>query len=128
METMERSKNNFNVKTLNHMGKKIIFTDFTTCKSQKQIWSMMNEAKSILLTHPEIQSSVSDVSGVPIGSEVLREWKKMTKEVLNKRLTKTAVIGMHGLKTILFHSIASITTNEIKTFNTKEESLSWLAN
>ncbi|MEM6830643.1 MAG: hypothetical protein AAF551_08990 [Bacteroidota bacterium] len=105
---------------------KIFIADFTTCSTQEELVHGFKTVRETLLANPEVQLLLSDLTGVAVGREAMKEAKNLTKEVLNQQILKSAALGAEGLKIVLFNAIAALSTNEIKAFTTREEALAWL--
>ncbi len=118
------------ISVFEHKGKKIIFSDYTQCKSQSEMIESLFESKEIMLSDPEIKLSLVDSTNAPIGREYMYELKKLIKEVIDKRIDKTAVIGVTGIKKLLFKAVASVVKNGNvpRACETKEEAIDFLVN
>ncbi len=59
--------------------------------------------------------------------EFMKEAKRMRTEVFYPKTAKAAVVGVAGAKRILLNAYNKIANRELKSFETKEEALDFLA-
>ena len=115
------------VTSISHKGKKIIFTDYTSCKTTEELISKMRESERFTLAQPGEVLSMVDVTGTSLNAEFMKEVKAMAKRSLNGRISKGALLGVTGLKKALLLGFNVVTTIKFIPFETKEEALDYLA-
>lgn len=114
------------IKFIVHEGKEILFLDFSHCKTD-DIIRIIEEAKKVIKSRPQNSLlTLSDVTGARFNEDVGREMKEFTAH--NKPYVKAAaVVGITGLKKIIFEAVMAFSKRKIHSFATVDEAKQWLA-
>jgi hypothetical protein len=89
--------------------------------------SPFEEAKRLIATRPE--KSVRVLTNV-IGTELSRTTSQIIKDFAtqNKPYVKaSAVVGVEGLKKIIYNAVQTVSGRHISSFDTMEQAKDWLA-
>ena len=113
------------VTTIHHLGKEVVLVDYTQCKSAKDTIDVVNEAEKFLLSYPGEALVLADVTDTK-GSKEYMERAKEVSEKVNHKVAKRAIVGITGLKMILFQGYTRIIKGNTKPLNTREDALSFL--
>ena len=113
------------VSIVKHQGKDIVFTDYTHCKTPEETIRVVNEAEKFLLSYPGKALVLVDVTGARGSKEYMERAKEVSKRVSHK-VEKRAVVGITGLKMILFQGYTRIIKGNTRPFNSREEALAFL--
>jgi hypothetical protein len=108
------------------MGKELVYLDFSGCTSAT-LPPLIEEAKRLIAARPE--KSVCVLTNV-IGTELSRTTSQIIKDFAtqNKPYVKaSAVIGVEGLKKIIYNAVQAVSGRHISSFDTMEQAKDWLA-
>lgn len=112
---------------INHGGKKIILLDYTNLQDINEIIEVSNEAKTYIHAQPALSVySLTNIDGMHFNNKIRDIFTDLAKS--NKPYVKAgAIVGVTGMKQILFNGIMKLTGRDIKSFNTLEQAKDWLA-
>jgi hypothetical protein len=112
--------------TLTHKGKSIFYMDFCQLQSVEEINFVMNEAKAFIQNQPNTSViALTNIDGMHFNNEIKDMFSKFIAS--NKPHIKTsAIVGISGLKNILFNGLMRITGRDIKSFSDLELAKNWL--
>lgn len=100
--------------------------DFSNLSSKKAVCEIIkNSSKHIRNQAPATVLTLSNISNTPISGEI----KDVFVDFLNgnKPYVKTgAVIGIHGLQSILYNAIMKATGRNLKSIESFEEAKEWI--
>lgn len=118
---MERKR----VRFITHEGKDILFLNFSNCKADEVV-TTIHHAKQIISSRPENSLlTLTDVTDARFNEEVGQSMKEFTAH--NKPYVKaSAVVGITGLKRIIFSAVVRFSQRNITAFDDIEEAKSWL--
>ncbi len=110
-----------------HKGTKIMFADYRACKLPEQQLELLDEvAKTMQAQKKEVRLLV-DYDGVTAGSEYMSKLKAYGNTVFKEHMKCSAVLGITGLKKILFNGYNLATgAKNVKAVANREEALDWL--
>jgi hypothetical protein len=110
-----------------YKGVKYMFADYKgVLKEQDQLTLLEEVGVEISKFTPAIPLLV-DYNGVTSGVEYMSRLKVLGNTVFKKHMKCSAVLGITGLKKILFNGYNTATgAKNVKAFNTQEEALEWL--
>lgn len=115
------------VSWIEYKGKKILFSDYRGCHSIDAMLKVLYDEIEILHQQNEkvlVMANYNDCS--PTG-EYFHAVKKFGKETLKAKTSKTATIGINGVKRLLFNTYISFTGDyHVRLFNDEETALEWL--
>ncbi len=115
------------VSWIEYKGKKILFSDYRGCHSTDAMLKVLYDEIEILHQQNEkvlVMANYNDCS--PTG-EYFDAVKKFGKETLKAKTSKTATIGINGVKRLLFNTYISFTGDyHVRLFNDEETALEWL--
>jgi hypothetical protein len=109
-----------------HKGKKVMIVDYTKCKTVQETLDVLDLVRQEYLKTNDMIISLNDFSEAHGSNEFMNKAKQLGKELFDKRTTKTAAIGVVGLKKILVNAYNVFVKNRIYIFDNKEEALDWL--
>ncbi len=114
------------VQFIEHKGKKILHLNFSYCKPD-DILSIIDKAKTVI--GKQTQKSVyvlTDVTEAGFNSKVSDSMKDFVNH--NKPfVAASAVVGVTGLKQIIYNAVMKFSGRNLMVFNTLEEAKNWLA-
>jgi hypothetical protein len=111
---------------IEHHAKKIFFIDFSNLKSMEEINTVIMDAqkyihsqpKSSILTLTTVEGTHFNNNITPIFTEYVRGNKPFVKA--------SAVIGISGLKQILYNTMMKMTGRDTRSFSTIDQAKEWL--
>lgn len=114
------------VQFIEHKGKKILHLDFSNCKVA-ELEATIEEAKQVISGQPPNSLLIlTDVTDTEMSRESSRLIKDFTAH--NKPyVTTSAVVGVAGLKKIVYDAVIRFSGRQIATFDTVEQAKDWLA-
>jgi hypothetical protein len=111
-----------------HKGKKIMFIDYTKCKTAQETIDLLEKVRQEYLKTNEKIIALNDFRDAYGSNEYMKRANQLAKELFDERTYKNAAIGVTGIKKILLNGYNVFVKHKIMPFNTKEEALDWLAN
>jgi len=119
-DTMEEK-----IRFIQYEGKKILHLDFSRCKAD-EILNTITKAKKVIATHPERSLlTLTDVTDARFSDAVAQEMKAFTAH--NRPYVRAAaVVGVTGLKRIIFEAVIAFSGRKISTFDSIEKAKQWL--
>ena len=109
-----------------HKGRRILYCDYSHCKTPQESVSFLEEVKNFYLTLNEKVCCLNNFSGVPSSTEFIELSKKYGKEIFDSKNMKEACFGLNGLQKIMLSAYNLVVKEKIYSFNTKEEALEYL--
>ncbi len=115
------------VKFIQHQQKEILLLDFSNSKTD-EVLRIIEEAKLVIRTKPENSLlTLTDVTNARFNEKVGEGMKQFTLH--NKPYVKAgAVVGITGLKRIIFNAVIAFSKRKLETFDDREEAKHWLIN
>jgi hypothetical protein len=112
---------------LNYQGKKILFIDFSNLQSIEEIGEVMNDIQSYVHVQPPLSVySLTTLEGMHFNNTIKEMFAEIAKS--NKPYVKAgAIVGITGLKQIMFNGIMKLSGRDVKCFDSIEQAKSWLA-
>ena len=115
------------VKWIEAKGKKILYTDFRGLKTIEEQTEVLNEQKRIVNMLPGKFLGISNFADSPGSPEFLEKLNKFGREVFEPKAEKQAILGITGLKGVLFQAYLRFTgTKNTKPFNSEEDAINYL--
>lgn len=111
---------------IQHRGKKILYCDYSECKSAQDSVKFLEEVKKFYMANNEKFLCLNNFTAVPSSNEFMDLAKKYGKEVFDSQNLKEACIGLSGIQKIMLSAYNLIVKQKIFSFNTKEEALEYL--
>ena len=114
-------------KMINHQGVNIYYIDFSNLSSAAEVDQLMKESKSFIRSQkPASMITLANIEGMHFTGDI----KELFTEFVsgNKPYVKaSAIIGVSGLKQIVFNAIVKMTGREIRAFENVNVAKDWLA-
>jgi hypothetical protein len=114
------------VQTINHLGKRIFLLDFSKLKTEDEIKSVIEESKSII-RQQALGTSIclANIDDMHFNNQIKDLFLDFVKG--NKPYMKaSAIVGVTGLKQILFNGIMKISGRDVKSFDNETKAKEWL--
>jgi hypothetical protein len=114
------------VQIIVHQGKKILYSDFSNLQFVEDVSEVMKEVKKYVHVQPKnsIYSLIS-VEGTHFNNEIRDMFAEVAKS--NKPFVKiSAIVGISGLKQIMYKAIMKLTGRDDKCFSNIEQAKDWL--
>jgi len=109
-----------------HKGKKIMYVDYTACKTSQDTLVVLDKVKQEYLKTKEMITVLNDFRGAYGSQEYMKKVSELGKELFTIRTSKSAAIGVEGIKKILVNAYNIFAKNKVTIFATREEALDWL--
>jgi len=114
------------VQFISHGGKRILYFDFSGCKSA-EVAEVVEEAKAVLVTEPPgsvlARTNVTDTEMSKATSASMKEFTTHNTPYVRA----SPVTGVDGLKKIVYNAVMTISGRHISAFDTLEQAKDWLA-
>lgn len=114
------------VRFIEHKGKQILHLDFARTGSD-QILRIIEEAKRVISDQParslRTLTDVTDLKFNSAASDAMKEFASHNKPYV----TAAAVVGVTGLKQIIYNAVVKFTGRNLVLFDTHGEAKDWLA-
>jgi len=113
------------VRFIDHNERQILYLDFSSCEVD-QAFEVMKEAKNTVKNQAENSLRVlTDVTDAKFNTALTDAMKEFAAH--NKPYVKaSAVIGVTGIKKIIYDAILLFSKRHIATFNNAESAKAWL--
>ncbi len=114
------------VQTITHKSRQIFFLDFSNLKTEEEIKSVINESAD-LIRKQALGSSIclANISEMHFNNQIKELFLNLVKG--NKPYMKaSAIVGVNGLKQILFNGIMKLSGRDVKSFDTENQAKEWL--
>lgn len=111
---------------IDHAGTEILLLDFSGVKSA-EVLAMIDHAKTVISGRPPRSlRTLTDVTDMHFNNEVSQKMKEFTSH--NKPyVMAAAVVGVTGLKRIIFNAVIAFSGRKLTTFDDRESAKRWLA-
>jgi hypothetical protein len=109
-----------------HKGKKIMFCDYSQCKTKEETIQVLDLAREEYLKSNESFLVLNDFSGGIMSNEFMDLARKYGRELFDERTPKTVSIGISGMKKVLVSTYNLFVKNKLTFFDTKAEALEYL--
>ena len=110
----------------NHQGTPMMFADYRECKSPESQLELLDEVANTMQAMSEVRLLV-DYNGISAGSDYMARLKKYGNTVFKQHMKCSAVLGITGLKKVLFNGYQLATgAKNVKAFDSREDALEWL--
>jgi hypothetical protein len=115
------------VKFIKHREKDILFLDFSDTKTD-EVLKIIEDAKRVISAMPENSLlTLTDVTNARFNEDVGDGMKQFTAH--NKPYVKAAaVVGITGLKRVIFGAVMAFSKRNLEAFDDVEEAKHWLVN
>jgi len=112
--------------TINYQGKTIFLLDFSNLSAIDEINAVAHEAKAFIHRQaPHSQYTLTNIEGMHFNNQIKDIFVELAKS--NKPYVRAgAIVGVTGMKQILFNGIMKLTGRDIKSFSSAEQAKSWL--
>lgn len=113
------------VKFIQHSGKEILLLDFSGCTAEDAC-GVIEQALPVIRTRPQ-QSllTLTDVTNMRFDDRLSQKMKEFTAQ--NKPYVRAAaVVGVTGLKKILFDAVVIFSKRKFQAFDDLEKAKAWL--
>ncbi|HPR31306.1 MAG TPA: hypothetical protein PLK12_04385 [Prolixibacteraceae bacterium] len=110
-----------------HKGKKILYSDFSECKTQQDTLEVLEKTRDVYRSTNENFLALNNFTNAPVNNEFMDQAKKYAKECFDMRNIKEACFGLTPIKMILLSAYNLVVKQKIMAFKTKEEALDFLA-
>ncbi len=114
------------LKYITHQSKEILIVSFRDCSNTEEMIALATKLKAEVQNSPGNLRILSDYEGVMLNAEYMSKVKEMGKEVQGK-VTKSAVIGVGGVKKILLNAYNRYTRRNMVAFDSYDQAMSYLA-
>jgi hypothetical protein len=114
-----------NITFIDHKGKKILFLNFSECSAADALKTISDAKPVIQACPPGSLLTLTDVSNTRFDSttsEAIKEFARHNKPYVRA----AAVVGITGLKKIIFDAVVKFSGRNITSFDTIEKAKDWL--
>lgn len=114
------------VKFITHQDREILYLDFSNSKAD-EVLKIIEDAKEVIRTKPEKSIlTLTDVTNARFNDEVGASMKQFAAH--NKPYVRAgAVVGITGLKKIIFGAVMAFSKRNLESFDDIEAAKRWLA-
>jgi hypothetical protein len=115
------------VKFIKHQERDILLLDFSNSGAE-EVLKIIEDAKKVICTKPPNSLlTLTDVTNARFNEEVGEGMKQFTAH--NKPYVKAgAVVGITGLKRIIFGAVMTFSKRKLESFDDVEQAKCWLVN
>jgi hypothetical protein len=110
-----------------YKGKRVMCADFRGCQSESDMLNQLDEVSRLVSAAATRLLLLSNFEGTSASPKFMERSKQAGKEVLSFKVKKHAVVGISGLKIILFQAFLKFTGDKnTQAFSTETQALEWL--
>jgi hypothetical protein len=113
------------VKWIDHKGKRILYVDFRGMDEHQMIAQLDVLAKEIAQAPGELLV-LNNFEGASATTKFMARAKQTGKDRVGTKVTKSAALGITGVKEILLAGYNRFTGRSLVPFKTEAEALEWL--
>ena len=113
------------IKWIEHKGKRILQNDLSNLSADEVVDGMKKFEKLVLSQVNKNILVFSDISGVYFNTKSLQEVKRVADTTKNY-IPKYAVIGVTGIKRVLFRVVKKIATTNLEALDSIDKAKDWL--
>jgi hypothetical protein len=114
------------VSWINYGGKKLLFVDYNGVKNENELLKILYEEIEILKNETQRQFILVNIGNSYSTEKYRQEVQRLTKEIVKHKTEKSAIIGMVGLKKVIFGAMIKFSDGHVKLFDTEEDAKKWL--
>jgi hypothetical protein len=113
------------IRFIQHKGKQILHLDFTHTTAEETL-RIIREAKAVIAAQPEKSlRTLTDVTNMKFNTEASEAMKEFAHH--NKPYVSAgAVVGVTGLKQIIYNAVIKFSGRHIAAFDTEDQAKEWL--
>ncbi len=111
---------------LTHQGKRILYIDYSPCKTTDQMLETLNQAVAAYAQTPDKVLSISNFTNTRGSEAFMKRSQQLGNEIFKLKRERAAVIGITGLQKIFLNSYNRLTSGNLMVFDTLEEALEYL--
>jgi hypothetical protein len=116
------------VKLIESHGNRVIYVDYSDRTTEPELLGLLEEVARLAATSPQGTGVLSNFVGVRVGPTFLSRANQIGKEVFVAKGFRNAVLGIDGIKEVLFKGYLRFTGDKnTRAFGTEAEALAWLA-
>lgn len=110
---------------IEHRGKKILYANHQNC-TPDEITQQIKQSEEVILkmNNPDLLLMV-DVRNCEVSEETVEQFKETGKKIKNFR-SRTAVLGITGVRKLILISVNKLAGLEAKAFENENEAKDWL--
>ncbi len=109
-----------------HKGKKVLFVDYSRCRSEEEMISTLHKAGMYIHQSIEKTLAYSDFSNTNWGIKFLNAAQRLKSEILDSKEEKGAMVGITNVQELLLKGYNIIAENKTMNFESKEKALDFL--
>ncbi len=114
------------VKWVKHAGKDVLYVDYRGAKGEDEMIAILRRAIAIEATLTEKKPELCNFEGTYGTEKIMGELNKSGKQ-RDEKISKIAVIGIVGVKKLLYKSYVAFTgAKNVKMFEAEDQALEWL--
>lgn len=114
---------------IQHAGQSIMFADYRECPKEEQQLKLLEEVAIEIAKQTKPIPLFVTYEGVTGGVKYMSRLKELGNTVFKDHMKCSAVLGITGLKKILFNGYNRATgAKNVKAFDTEAQALDWLVN
>ena len=110
-----------------HKGKQILYVDYSGLNTKEMI-QLLHDSCDVLNKLNNAVPLLANFENTTADTEYMNEVKRLGKQVITAKASKTALLGITGVKGVLVQGYAFFTGEKnLKSFSSEPEALDWLA-
>lgn len=115
------------IKFIEHKGKKILHLDFSQARPDEVI-RIIRAAKDVIASQPSKSiRTLTDVTDLKFNTDAAEAMKEFATHN-TPFVEKAAVVGVTGLKRIIYNAVVKFSGRDLVAFDSHGEAKDWLAN
>jgi hypothetical protein len=107
-------------------GKKLLYVDYNGVKNENELLKILYEEIEILKKETQRQLILVNIGNSYSTEKYKQEVQRLTKEVVRHKTEKSAIVGMVGLKKIIFGTMIKLSDGHVKLFDNEGDAKIWL--
>ena len=112
---------------IEHKGKQVVVNDLSASPTQEDAIATLEQTETFIKTRPPKSALlVTDVSNLRYDVHGVEAMKNFSAAV-TPHLRASCVVGISGIKSVIYRSIIRITGRKIPMFEGRDQALDWLA-
>jgi hypothetical protein len=114
------------VSWINYNGKRLLFVDYDGAKNENDLLKILYEEVDILKKESQRQLILVNVGNSYSTEKYRQEVQRLTSEVVKHKIEKSAIVGMVGLKRVIFGTMIKLSNGHVRLFDSLEDAKKWM--
>jgi hypothetical protein len=114
------------VNWITYGGKKLLYVDYNGANNENELLKILYEEVEILKKEFQRQLILVNIGNSYSTEKYRQEVQRLTKEIVKHKTEKSAIVGMVGIKRVIFGAMIKLSDGHVRLFDNLEDAKKWL--